>query len=522
MIRFAYLPFIALLVACGGSSPATDAELPDGGLDAEPDVAPDTLMDGEPPPECVAAADCTLAEEPICRRSECSGCLTDVDCSEGPGLAVCHDDGSCAECSRDTDCDAGFCLPVGVCAACRTSDDCPVTGPLCSAGACVSCTAGAGCSGEMLRDEWMAALCEVVVTIEAELDGLESMEAAICSARFDVFPTFAAFADAIDGGDLEVTGEGLAACRAAAGSTDAFDVCSAALAPRVVPGGDCFSDDVCVSGRCDLSGTCPGVCVADPGDGEACVGGRCGDDLTCIAATCRPTPGDGEACAGRCADGLTCNITTDLCEARRGLGGSCFSGAECDVALRCIGGACSTPAAGGAACRGAFGSSDCAAGLRCVGDVCRLPKDDGEACAGPRECGLGSRCHDSVCRRVLLPGGECEPGGPCAFGTACALGRCRPAPDIGESCEDSGSCLRGACEGTTCQNAASFSTCEGGRFLLDALDPCGSVSTCLDTPSGFQCIPEGNVSADCTGVIPCRAPDLQCNGAGLCEAICAP
>ena len=508
------------LTGCGGGgSPATDSGVTDASPDARGDATPD---DGGGDAGCTSSTACTDTATPICRSGACAACLTDAECSSETGLAICLDDGSCAACGRDTDCEGGFCLTGGVCAQCRGNEDCGATAPLCSAGACVSCGAAEGCTRAMLRDEWLAALCAVLLPSEEESVIFHSMEAAICSGRGDVFPAIGVLTAGIESGQIQVNAAGLAACRAAAGSADAFQTCVDALEGQVAPGGDCFSDVACAGGRCDRSATCPSVCVADPGEGESCATAPCASGLSCIMDVCRPIPGDGEACSGRCTDGLLCNHTSNVCEPLHALAAACLVSSDCEPSLRCVGDVCVARAAGGEACRADLGSVECADGLRCVADVCRTPKADGEACTAPRQCHVGSRCQAGVCRTILTPGRACDVDSACALGAPCTLGACSPAPDVGESCADAGTCLRGGCVDGTCTELLAFTSCTAGVFLMDALDPCGAASSCRTTPSGDQCVPEGNVGADCTGAVPCREPDLTCGSAGRCEATCAP
>lgn len=511
-----------VLYGCGGSPTSTDAaaDAPaDGAVDSTADAPPDTSLD--------TASGCTDHDEcieasPVCRRGTCSGCLVDAEC-EPLGLAVCASDGSCQACSRDADClaDAPFCQ-ANDCVVCRSDEDCSVGVPACVLGTCQSCTVTDTCSPEQRAEEWRFAVCAAIAREEGEGGPVDSFAAVFCSGRGDVFPPLRQLAGAIEGGRVTVSEAALAECRASA----SLEACVAGLSPIVPPGGACHLTESCLDGWCDLGASCPGVCAA-----RAVEGAACGRDEECTTDYCRlgvciTVPTADEECFGRCVAGLTCerSRTPDACGPLHEVGGVCLAGGDCREGLICFGGSCAEARASGETCREGFGLQDCALGLRCSGAVCRVPTADGESCTATTECTVGSRCNGGTCTEILLPGEACGEGSACALGTACVLGVCSPLPDVGESCADSGACLRGTCSAGACAESSAFSSCDEGSYFLDALDPCGAATSCISTPSGWQCMLEGAPGAECEGVatLPCRRPDATCNDLGVCEATCAP
>lgn len=477
---------------------------------------------------CLDASHCADDAAGVCIGGACRPCLTDTQCVEQLARPECRSDGRCVECSTSADCAdlTPFCRPDGVCAECLDEGDCSDLAPACTSGSCRSC-AEASCAPSQVLRELFALQCAVAIRGEGESDLNDAFEALFCSTRPELFLFFAYLEGAVEAGRIEIDEERFAECREAS-SIALFDegACSAAMRGTVPNGGTCAIAAECVSGRCSVPGsTCAGTCVARTVAGEGCEDDdACMDGLICLSSVCQAPPGEGATCTTRCAEGLFCSASR-VCEAQRAVGESCSgvaSGGDCQENLACRSGRCAAPPVEGEACWPEY-LQRCAEGLRCDGTVCRIPRSAGAACTSTVECAFGSRCLEEVCAPILGLGDPCTSDEPCALGTGCADGRCRPLPDLGEPCFAAG-CLRGVCRAGTCQSEALFTACEPGVYPFDVLDPCGGTSSCSETPTGWQCVPEGGLGAACDGPadLPCRQPDLYCNTARACAAHCSP
>lgn len=523
---------------CGDTSPALDAGMDvgeafdtaavgcaTGGCD-DPDASHcDPATD-----RCVACLDASHCDNaaPICVAGSCRPCLTGTQCMDQLGQAECRSDGQCVECISASDCPelSPFCAADGRCVECVDESDCSDLAPSCASGSCRSC-ADVDCTpGQEVR-EFFAYQCRVAIADEGESELADALEALLCSTRPQLFPFFAYIERAAEAGRIEIDQDLFAECRDASAVPLLDDgACSRVIRGTVVDGGVCAVPYECVSGRCDVPpASCAGTCVGRVDAGVACDDDdACLDGLICLSAICQAPPGEGATCTSRCDSDFFCNAAR-ICEARHAVGGTCrgvASGGDCLDGLACRSGRCAAPPTDGAACWPEY-LERCAEGVRCDGTTCRVPRSNADACDATVQCAFASRCHDGRCEAILSLGDECIAGDPCALGTGCVDGRCRPLPDLGEPCFESG-CLRGSCRDGTCQPAALFTACAPGQYIFDVLDPCGGSSSCAETPSGWQCVPEGGPGAACDGPtdLPCRQPDLYCNTSRACAAYCSP
>lgn len=242
--------------------------------------------------------------------------------------------------------------------------------------------------------------------------------------------------------------------------------CERMLDGAVPIGGACRHPWECagasaLAAMCDLSSTCPGLCVALGDVGEPCDPSEqscrwplvCGADGVCLAGA----PGDA------CRSPLDCrdrNCVLDatgagVCTNRLGMGEPCERPTDCAPALYCVDARCEPAAPLAAEC----GARPCLAGLRCI---------------------------DARCVAIALPGEPCDDRDRvCPRGLACLDAVCAPLPILGEPCDDRRACIEGACTRGTCA-------------LLSAGEPCD-----LSSPLG-QC--EGRCTDSTTSGPICRAP----------------
>lgn len=190
-------------------------------------------------------------------------------------------------------------------------------------------------------------------------------------------------------------------------------------------------------------------CHAGRNVGEACADTPdCRTDLLCFDGECTP-PGQCPTHApAACGDGTCCPQAFNVCCGD----GNCYgSAAECRAA---------TCADAGGTCRG---SGDCCAGLTCQAGTCRTatPICAGRPCVNSTSC-----CTDYACSR---------------FGKTC---RSAKSLAIGEPCTSNLQCTSGLCI-EFCTKACSKTA------------DCGGVNNCLETTSGFLCIPFCSTSSDC-------------------------
>jgi hypothetical protein len=128
------------------------------------------------------------------------------------------------------------------------------------------------------------------------------------------------------------------------------DLC-VALTDPAAEGEECNNEidflDACVTGTyCfDIDGDERPICIKIPELNDPCLGSLqvCGEGLGCFDGTCLVAPGEGEEChlmgGNACAEDLSCNLETGLCEPLPEGGETCFlfcaDGFDCEDG-RCV------------------------------------------------------------------------------------------------------------------------------------------------------------------------------------------
>lgn len=488
---------------CGGDSVPRTADI--GAGDSWPDLG--SLA-------CSDHATCGPAR-PICRGEACDGCQTGAECDRELGLPYCTLNGRCVECRTSADCGTpGTSCLAGACVECATGNDCPGLRPMCASGTCQDCTRP-GCTDDQMARALQASTCAAAVRLAAADGATDDLEASLCCGRSPVGGLYAEAVHSLASGRRTMTHQDIARCYNSR-SLEELGRCVELAEPAVTDANTCFHARDCTSQACDSDAQCPSTCAPRPS-----IPAGCTEDAECLLPTwgcvdgaCALLPANGEPCnAGRCRAHHVCD--EGLCAPYQSVYGPCGSTADCELDLRCAGGTCVAASAVGNAC---IGQEDCNVGSRCVQGTCTRPGVTGAPCIVESDCPPGDRCLEALCVAVRLPGDTCDSGRPCAHGLACLGGRCQPAPDIGQPCAPATPCLRGSCIAGVCADAPTASPCSGGLRVNDALDPCGSVHSCVDG----QCVAESVAGTICVGVLgkPCAHPSASCNSLGVCVETC--
>ena len=562
-----------LTAVCGASGRCAEEVAVDGAAcdDGDPETILDSCTAGVcagTVPACTAPSDCDDGDP--CTIADCVGlqCIVTnaeagVKCS-APGVcnaaSECDGAGACVAGAAvscvglDDGCHVGQCdVSAGGCAAVPRADgvgcddgDAATVGDRCTAGVCAgitpSCTGPADCAdGDPCTEDecvdWVcahrAALAGTVCddgsacTVDDVCDGAGSCVPGAerdCAGFASSCHIGACSADA--GGCISVAlGDGVA-CNdhqaLTAGETCSAGVCGGGATLGCVTSADCASfGDGCNQGVCDQTSH---TCHAEPvADGSSCDDGDpCTLSDTCGGGVC--VAGAPKSCAAldaACVVGV-CAATTGACVTKPRVNGTaCSSGAYCQVAEACVGGACT-----GGHVRDCSGlDAACAVGSCDEGqDACvASPRPSGTACTTGDLCLLGQACDDAgAC------GGGAPPDCSAAASDSCHQGACDPstggcvsvAKQAGATCSDGSGCTLG----DTCDASA---VCQPG-----ATKPCDDLIGCTAdacVPASGACThtPDDAVCADtdwCNGVevcdvaAGCVAGTPPCDPAGGCDA----
>ncbi len=403
-----------------------------------------------------------------------------------------------AQCSMDSDCHSGICLPppVGRCSApCSGRMDCPV-------GNNWSCTGLPG-RGNICDCTPHAATEIGCNSIDDDCDGLTDQNSGFCDGMcVDLW------ASNTNCGHCGITCGGGSVCQhgACGCPPDRPDVCSTS----------------CVSLASDVAhcGSCTRACATQANSTSMCAGGMC-------AMTCNPGFGDCNAASG---DGCETDLRTDASNC--GLCGTACSFPH--AAPLCSTGTCAMGAcdAGFADCNGsALDGCETALStdaLNCgaCGHLCTAPNATSVCIAGA--CSLLA-CSAGFGNCDVSTGNGCEvslqtdPSNCGVCGGACPV-----------RAHASNACATGAC-GFTC--ASGYADCDGAATtgcetsLLTDASHCGSCgTTCSSAPNAIASCASGVCEATCSpGFGNCDGiPSNGCEtdvrtlaNCGACGAVCS-
>jgi len=250
---------------------------------------------------------------------------------------------------------------------------------------------------------------------------------------------------------------------------DEPSACKTAVVGRIASGGSCASglnttmfDDCAPGNYCDFAlATCGGTCKA----------------YAQVGSSCAYTSANGSV---TCADGSSCQLSTDVCVA--------------DVTE---GQPCEGPTAGN--CADAF---YCEGGSTTASGVCRKRKTSG-ACLDAGECASNHYCTgaagNKTCGKAKLPGESCTPGqcypllAWCGGDGKCTDTHAKENQPCGSTTGDYIRCE----EGLTCNQTAAGSsagTCQK-KGTKPAGSPCTSSVECAGTVS--YCDPTTDLCVGC-------------------------
>lgn len=185
------------------------------------------------------------------------------------------------------------------------------------------------------------------------------------------------------------------------------------------------------------------------------------------------------------------------CAAGRDAGQPCSQTADCRPELACFGGKCAKDDGSCHVVHGACDSDgECCSGLNCNAHICeKAPTPTctttGKTCSSSSECCRLLICQAGTCKLPSCAGPACITSANCCtnytcarFARTCQSARALP---IGEACTASAQCTSGVCSDYCTKPCTKHSDCSGsgGNF-------------CMETVSGFLCIPSCLGPADCT------------------------
>jgi hypothetical protein len=287
---------------------------------------------------------------------------------------------------------------------------------------------GGGVKIDDLDDELIDALCERQVRCGAYASveacraaanaSIEQIKRAIEAGRVD-------YDEGKAGDCIEALGD--ASCDVTSESSrDEPDACREAIRGTVADGGECYSDQDCISTDCTIPATCTMACCA----------GTCGMTRAevAIGGSCSGT-------TGPCAEGSFCDSASTTCTALRAAGGACTANAQCGYGLYCSeAGTCADGPNRGNACPDGYcadiGDRCDATSMTCVplgrsGDACS------EGFAGLFDCQQPLTCDQTT----LQCGNPPVAGQPCVF--FCATGNFCNANDVCEATKTNGQACAG-------------------------------------------------------------------------------
>ena len=217
-------------------------------------------------------------------------------------------------------------------------------------------------------------------------------------------------------------------------------------------GEECREDEECADGLyCDID---TNLCTAKKQDTQPCLEDRECLNGVCINGECRGRGAEGEQCDDddHCESGLYCDYNSGTCKPFAKENESCNEaicdrGLLCDLDQFCVpldGASCYDYCDGGFFFVGIYGCTE--------EGVCKRLGEMGDSCENHLECFGGYMCRDGVCSTGYGIDEPCDPAikeGGCMMGLYCAdSGVCRPTSEkpksgVGGSCYSNEDCQEG-------------------------------------------------------------------------------
>lgn len=229
----------------------------------------------------------------------------------------------------------------------------------------------------------------------------------------------------------------------------------------------CFGSEECGAGLvCDLSATCPGVCVTAtpvgmaPTTSRPCArglyqyGGLCTANVL-LGQSCAPT--GGQTFDRTCEPSAFCATGTRICTAKRRANETCSGGLDCGGVNSCQGGVCLPPVQLNQQCDT---TRRCQSDLRCGATNTCVPLGGvGAPCSmafGDCEPSMFCESATMTCQRVRTLGQSCAAtdsyacGGIFSTDLYCTGTVCAAKKGVGASCATYSECTTSSCTNMMC------------------------------------------------------------------------
>lgn len=399
---------------CSDSSDCTDCEKCVGGLCVDLCAGKcdqGTCVDCTHDSECTLGkvckngkCECPAGKNLINERGECVACITDGNCGK---CQVCYG-GECIAKECDGTCDPN----TGNCVDCINSGNCigRIDGKECCKGLICDC-----CEGYVFN----LALNRCVVKPECTLD-IDCKECEICVAG----------------------------------------VCQ----PRICPQGTICIKDKCIeicdcnNPTCDRTSTCirynASTCICSKCEGSCTDSSSCGEGCYCNKGVCSPNPCN-KVCTSGSDCGPGCGCKDNKCIPCDSL--TCPDNCNTVDGCKCYGTSCQ-----GDPCNGPCNSGlDCGEGCGCLNGTCiSCDKLTCDQCANAINC----KCTNGLCKSVTRCTGNCVSSFDCGPGCICHQGECVNCESFNcATCPTGCNCASGIC-------SAETRDCENKKFKVEKID----------------------------------------------------